>query len=258
MWRYIIPLGNVRYLYLVLALAMILGFYVVDLINLPNRAISILVVICVLASISELAGHQELIAALILSVAFAFLLIKSYLKKIILPAMIILIVSLFFLEKDYNQNEFLRYKNTPFWKDACMAWIWLNTHARHDNISYVGRPVPFPLYGSQFKNNVYYSSVNSINPAKLHYFRNSRYIWSYDFKDCHKNYEAQNNYRGNANYQNWLVNLKKRKTDYLFVYSLHQIKGIEFPIEDKWADNHPEVFALAFKNDTIHIYKTIK
>lgn len=256
-WRYIIPLANVRYFYPALAVAMIIGFYIFSSLKISLKIIQFLTVICVFASLTELSGHMELFVSLILSAILFVILYKNYSKFIsVIPiAFILFIIILPFLEEDYVKNEFARYKNTPFWKEACSAWYWLNEHTWYNNISYVGRPVPLPLYGSRFKNNVYYTSVNNIHPAKIHFFKNSRYTWGYDFKLCHQNYEAENNYRDKANYQLWLNNLKVKKTDYLFIYSLHQIKDIEFSMEDKWASSHPKVFDLVFKNDSIHIYK---
>jgi hypothetical protein len=255
-WRYVIPLANTRYLYPALAVGVIMGFYPVNLLKVPLKFISTLVVICVLTSASELAGHKELFVSLMSGLTLFFLLIKKLLRmRFIILIFLTSLIILPFLESDYRKNEYRRYKNTPFWQDSVSAWIWLNDNTWQDNICYVGRPVPFPLYGSGFKNNVYYVSVNSVEPAKLHFFKNSRYIWDYDFETCHKNYEAENNYRGKANYKIWLSNLKRRNTDYLFVYSLHQIKGIKFPVEDGWARLHPEAFEPVFSNNTIHIYK---
>jgi hypothetical protein len=149
-------------------------------------------------------------------------------------------------------------KYSGFWPEATMAWDWLNRNTKNNNIAYVGRPVPFPLYGTNFKNNVYYVSVNKIEPAKVHYFPNSYYRWGYDFLELHKNLEAEGNYRSQANYTIWLNNLMRRNTDYLFIYSLHQTKDIQFPLEDMWAKNNPDKFTLVFINRTIHIYKIIR
>jgi hypothetical protein len=149
-------------------------------------------------------------------------------------------------------------KYSGFWPQATDAWNWLNNNTSGNNIAYAGRPVPFPLYGSGFKNNVYYVSVNKIDPAKLHYFPDSHYFWGKDFLSMHKSFEEKGNYRGEADYPAWLGNLLRRKTDHLFVYSLHQTKEVEFPMEDAWAVQHPEKFSLIFSNDTIRIYKVLK
>ena len=138
-----------------------------------------------------------------------------------------------------------------------MAWDWLNRNTTGNNIAYAGRPVPFPLYGTNFKNNVYYVSVNKTEPAKLHYFTRSRYKWGYDFLSLHKNLEENGNYRSNADYSVWLNNLMKRNTSYLFIYSLHQTKEVIFPLEDEWARSNPDRFVPVFENKTIRIYKIV-
>ena len=149
-------------------------------------------------------------------------------------------------------------KYSGFWPDATKAWALLNHNTYGNNIAYAGRPVSFPLYGANFKNNVYYLSVNKTDPVKLHYFPNSYYHWDDNFLNLHRNLEAKDNYRSRADYSVWWNNLLKRNTDYLFVYSLHQTKDIEFPIEDKWAKDNPGEFIPVYKNTIVHIYKILK
>jgi hypothetical protein len=270
-YRYVIPLANTRYLYPVLATAMIAGFYLFKIMRVPGRLSNFLVALCVLASMPELAKRQELIAALVLTFSLLLLLppILKYAKKRALfkkPLFIISLAAFFtvFLWQAggyYKKNEFSNYvkmvKYSGFWPDAAKAWAWLNENTHSANIAYSGRPVPFPLYGTDLKNNVYYVSVNKTEPAKLHYFPGSHYNWGYDFESLHKNLEEGPNYRGNADYSAWLNNLLRRNTDYLFIYSLHQIRKIEFPIEDKWAADNPGRFMPVFHNETVKIYEIV-
>lgn len=271
-YRYIIPLANIRYLYPLLGIGIIIGFYfLLKLLNVPWVVIKTLVVICVLTSICELAGHLELIVSIILAVLLFFLVpilikniqAKEWIRKPLFISILIifLIIVLLFLEKDYIKNEYPRYikmqRYSGFWPDAICAWDWLNKNTQGNNIAYVGRPVPFPLYGGNFKNNVYYVSVNKTDPIKLHYFQNSYYHWGYDFLSLHKNLEAEGNYRSKGDYTAWLTNLLRRNTDYLFIYSLHEIKKTIFPLEDDWAKKNPDKFIPVFTNETIHIYKII-
>jgi hypothetical protein len=149
-------------------------------------------------------------------------------------------------------------KYTGFWPDAAKAWEWLNTNTVGNNIAYAGRPVPFPLYGEHFKNNVFYVSVNNTDPVKLYYFPQSFYRWGKDFSSVHKSFEEKGNYRAEGSYSVWLANLLRREADYLFVYSLHQTNMIEFSMEDAWAKAHPNKFSPVFSNQTIHIYKVLR
>jgi hypothetical protein len=255
-----------------LGTGIIVSFYIIGALNLPKLIVGILVGISILASMGELAKRQELVSSVIFAFLLFFLLpvIIKYLAKIkfikkplfIALFLIITVFSLILLEKDYSNNEYPRYikmvKYSGFWPEATLAWDWLNKNTQGNNIAYVGRPVPFPLYGANFKNNVYYVSVNKTDPPKLHYFPNSNYHWGYDFSSLHKSLEEKDNYRGHSDYSVWLNNLFRRNTDYLFVYSLHQTKDIEFPIEDKWARDNPGRFSPVFVNETIHIYKILK
>lgn len=272
-YRYIIPLANVRYLYSLLAVGIISGLYLADILKIPKKILSTIVTICILASMPELAKRQELIVSMMLTFLVFFsipLLSKPFVKlkeklnlqNVLIPLIIILVSSLALLEHWYTRNEFPRYlkmvKYSGFWPQAAKAWDWLNRNTTGNNIAYAGRPVPFPLYGANFKNNVYYVSVNKTDPAKLYNFAHSRYEWGYDFMSLHKNLEAEGNYRSAANYTVWLENLLRRKTDYLFIYSLHQTKDIEFPIEEEWAEAHPVRFRPVFSEETIRIYKIAK
>lgn len=272
-YRYAIPLANTRYLYPLLGVSTIIGFYCLDCLKVPKKVLQALVVISAISSCFELAKKQELAVSVVSALLFFLCLVffNKYIKKIlknfakpvfVYCSIVITLSVLIALQRDYIKNEFPRYKKmvkySGFWVDATDGWLWLNRQTYGNNIAYVGRPVAFPLYGSGFKNNVYYVSVNKTDPAKLHYFKNSRYSWGYDFLSLHQNLEDKDNYRWNADYSVWLWNILRRQTDYLFIYSLHQTKETIFPIEDRWAKEHPETFEIVFENRTIHIYKIKK
>ena len=130
-YRYLIPLANLRYLYPLLGIGMVLGFYVFKLINIPKSVISIAVIICTIASMAELAKRQELIVSAIFTVLlFCLLLIYGnkinlkviFKKRIISFVFLGCIIFLLFAEKWYTKNEFQRYlkmvKYSGFWPDA--------------------------------------------------------------------------------------------------------------------------------------------
>lgn len=268
MYRYLIPLANSRYLYPALGLGMISGLYAVQAWGAPRRAVRMFVILCAVSSLAEISTRAELVTALIVSAMIGaglwfFRTISQRQIRVgmlFLPVVLALAVpGLTLLHERYLRNEYAGYIRardySGFWPDAVSAWKWLDEHTKGDNIAYMGRPAVFPLYGAGFKNNVYYTSVNPVDPMKLHFFPGSRYQWGYSFTQMHDNFEARGNYRGNADYSTWMKNLMRRRTDYLFVYSLHQTDDIKFPIEDAWAREHPAMFAPVFSNGTIRIYK---
>ncbi len=267
-YRYVIPLANTRYLYPLLGVGMISGFFSLTSLDIRRWLVNLLVTLCALASVSELAKRGELILSVVFTFAVFLLwaffgnvfLRKVFFKKTILVSSVFAIIIISsFLAKDYQRNEFSRYKLTAkssgFWMEAIEAWQWLDRNTGGDNIAYIGRPVPFPLYGTNFKNNVSYISVNKVEPARLHYFPDSRYQWGYDFLSLHRNLQEPQNYRGNPDYSAWLANLKSQGIAYLFVYALHQTKTVEFPLEDTWASSNPDRFTPVFSNSIVHIYK---
>ncbi len=264
-YSFLMPIPNSRYLYPMLGTGMIVGFYLFYLLNLPFKLISVIAIISILASAAESARHLELLFSLLLT----FLLLigaifwSKYFKRRIYifsrsSIIVFFIISMVLLKLcfiDYKNKEYQRYiYNSRYWPDATRAWLWLNQNTKGDNIAYIGRPIPFPLYGTNLKNNVYYVSVNSHDPIHLHDLKDSAYYWNSP-ENMHENFYQSNNYRGKTDYSVWLNNLDNRKTDFLFIYSLHHTKEIMFPIEEKWAKGHPEKFDLVFSNNSVRIYK---
>lgn len=268
-YQFILPLPNSRYLYPMLGTGILAGMYLINYFKIPFKTIKFISVLFIFGSAIESAYRRERGTVFLLSlILFIFFIacLKSKTLRTILFSKITLFLFIFFsiiilqpIFIDYKNNEYLRYiKRSPYWPEATKAWSWLNEHTNNNNISYVGKPVPFPLYGRDFKNNVYYTSVNAIDPVHLHNFKDSKYRWDNNAENMHKSFEEPANYRGNADYQTWLNNLKKRKTDFLFIYSLHHTKLVQFPLEEQWAQNHPESFSLVFDNAGIKIYRLKK
>ena len=272
-FRFLIPLPNARYLYPMLGVGMLSGLYLCSLLRIPRRLLIVLVFVCAVSSVAHAAKHTVLIAGFVVSgsIGMVLFILKKRpvaggtgLKLKFIHAVAccaLIIIALIFIEKNYAAFEFDRYISSRsfsgFWPDATAAWNWLNAHTRGDTIAYAGRPVPFPLYGSGFKNNVCYVSVNAVDPAKLHYFPDGHYNWGTDFESLHINQRERGNYRENARYSLWLENLRRRKAGYLFVYSLHQTKSLLFPVEYIWAQVHQDAFKKVFSNESISIYKIV-
>jgi len=267
-YRYVFSLPNIRYLYPMVASGYILTFYVLSNIRFSRRILSGIILVCFFTAMPEMARKTELVISLSLFIFFFIVLLFTYRKLQVNFTKLVAIGVLGFFcviaieNIDYNKHEFERYPKTTkisgFWPDAAVSWDWLNKNTSGNNIAYVGRPVPFPLYGTNFKNNVYYVSVNKTDPVKLHYFPHGFYKWGEDFLEVHKSFEKSGSYRFGEDYSTWLMNLQRRGTDYLYVYSLHQTKEVLFPMEDGWARAHPDRFRQVFNNPTIHIYRVVK
>lgn len=270
-YRYVIPANASRYLYSFFALGMVIAFYCLQILKINRRALYFLSIICILSSLPELARRAQVPYSLVSS-SLIFVAAFINFKKIDVSRKTRIVIFCFFalififglgvVEKIYLENEFPGYlkpklAKSPFWPDAANAWLWLNSHTDSSRIAYVGRPVPFPLYGRRLKNEVYYVSVNKGKPY-LYAYPNGHYQRKKEYITLHRNLEEPGNYRENADYSVWLSNLLKQDTDYLFVYSLHQTQDIEFPLEDKWALANPLKFAPVFTNETVHIYKIVK
>lgn len=263
-YRFILPIPNSRYLYPMLGIGMITAFYFLEIIKIPINVVKVISLICAFVSASECSRSKDLIFSFIISIILiVFLSIPIIRKKIShlpSPAQIVfcsmaLIIGLNLFFSDYKKNEYERYiKNSRYWSDATLAWSWINANTNGVNIAYVGRPVPYPLYGTDYKNNVYYVSVNQVDPICLHSLHESRYRFD-SAETMHKSFLEPINYRGHADYSAWLANLDRRGSDFLFIYSLHHTGEVEFPIEDTWASLHLEKFVLVFTSPTVKIYR---
>lgn len=251
----------VRYLYPCFAASLIAAFYILNKIKTPLVGIRIFTVICFLASAFELAGQAELFASIIASVAiffiFALLLKLKSIFKIGLILLFTLLALCVMLSKDYAKLEYERYLiNSPYLKEDREAWFWLNSNTRGSKIAYAGIPMVLPLYGENFKNDVFYVSVNKVNPVKLHFFPQARYIWNKDFRVMHKSLENSGNFREEPDFDDWMNNLKAMQADFLVTYSLRKINREKaFSLEDNWAKAHPENFTLVFSKPIVNIYK---
>lgn len=266
-YRFGVGIPNTRYLYPWFAVCYILAIWGISVFMIPEKWVRYGLIVCALASSGEFARRQELIFSFMLSILLFVIFLNAYKIKrslLVKPFMafyIIFIIGASFLQYfyiDYSKNELKRYKSSRkssgFWPEAIDAWIWLDQNTNGNNVAYVGRPVPFPLYGTKLKNSVFYVPVNEGGPY-LHLYKNAWYSCQGGYENFHNVLMEANNYRGKADYNTWLKNLREKNTNFLFAYSLHQIKGIDFPIEDDWAKAHQEIFSLVFVNKIIHIYK---
>jgi len=265
-FTFIIPQLWTRFLYPYLAVGSAVAMYLLSIFKVPIKAIRAVVVICFLASISEFCGYWELGFSLFAVLVFFFVLPYFFklLKKrktrvdMIFSILVVFLVIFVLGQNWYLNHEYERYiKYAPYWEGAMKGWKWLNDNTSGQRIAYTGRPVPFPLYGRNFKNDVYYASVNNIHPAQLHFYPQGNLDWKeYEYDKIDKMLRRDENYRGKANFNQWYKNITAEETDYLFVYILSEEEYT--PIEDGWAQSHPGKFKLTFDSPDARIYKVIK
>jgi hypothetical protein len=267
-FRLVYPMANVRYVYCLLAVSLITAFYFLERFPKLRRFALAVSCICILASLGELAKKSELVLGFVVSIA-VYLLLPSFLaffrKFTRVKAIFVVAAAMLFLlfaQGVFIKNEYSSYVNmarySGFWPDSVAAWKWVNEHTKGENIAYTGRPTPFALYGTGFKNNVRYISVNAVEPVMLHYFPKSNYVWGYEGGIWITDFESENNYRGGADYDIWMNNLRKAGIDMLFVYSGLSKNGTVYPVEDQWALEHPDKFKQVFSNNEIRIYRVVK
>ncbi len=252
----------VRYLYAFVGSAIVAAFYMLKTAKLPEKYIMSAVAICIFASMVEIARHTELLVSIISSLFIFYLLRKKWkwqaTKKCLMAALAVLLLVFYFINAYYARNEFKNYAlRSRFPKEETGAWLWLNQNTSGDRVAYAGRPDVLPLYGSNFKNEAVYVSVNRIHPVRLHDFIDTKYAWTNDFLALHKNLEKDGYYRQKPDYYAWLKNLDSEAIDFLLVYSLNQVEGNIFPLEEEWARSNPRQFSLVFGNDSVRIYKLI-
>lgn len=257
---FLMPQLWVRYLYVFVGPALILSFYMLETVKAPAKIVKAVVFICLAASMFEVSRHIELVASIVLSVFIFYLLSKKIWgdRKIWMALALAFFFSLHVFNIDYSRNEFKNYLlKCRFPQEEREAWFWLSQNTDGSKIAYAGRPDVLPLYGSNFKNDVLYVSVNKVHPVKLHDFLGAKYVYTKDYLALHKNLEKDGHYREKPDYHAWLKNMRSEDVDLLLIYSLNRVEGDVFPIEEEWARNNPQVFSLVFSNNSVRIYKVL-
>lgn len=257
MYVYIIKAYWIRYFFPYLGIGIIVAFLFLDKFKWGKKYITIFGLICIFSSSSELAHRYELIFCLIASIML-FLILYYLREKIILNwrrllnprlivvSVIILFGLLYFLNEKYDKEEYSRsvilFKgNEGGQRDIGIGWKWLNENTGGGmRIAYTGRAEFYPFFGTRLKNLVFYISTND-KQSLVHYYPDGLY-------------------RREKIFESWRKNLKDNRIQYLFVALPHKESNESadkkaFPIEDRWAAEHPEIFDLAFSNSLAHIYK---
>jgi|GEM_PF-3294128 len=149
----------------------------------------------------------------------------------------------------------------PFRKSR-EAYIFLDEAYENVKVAAAGTNRSFLLFGKGFKNQVKYVDVcrgaGSFFHDHVRRYRGDRRPLRHD-----RNGVAY--YRSRAGYGDWMRNLEDFQADLLFVERLTPLnlqKGYQrdrqgFPLESRWAEQHPERFRKVFQSPVTRIYEIL-
>jgi len=247
----------VRYLFPYISFGLLTAIIFVTRFSRGNRYLATAAFISIFAASFELANGYELVVSILLSMLFftglviykdkvaAFYRGKKF-SKFMLISLFLVLLFLIYSNDKYDREEFDRYPKIFSKKEAWQAdigrgWKRLNElTAAGSRVAYTGRQEVYPFFGTRFKNEVKYISVNE--------------------KDAAPYNKPDGLYRKIKNFSAWKENLKKDNIEYLFIalpFALNRESDdpSKFPIEDEWAASHSDNFKLVFSNSLSHIYK---
>ncbi|RME46040.1 MAG: hypothetical protein D6795_15945 [Deltaproteobacteria bacterium] len=155
--------------------------------------------------------------------------------------------------------SFFRPPRVHFPAQFFAGWQWIATHAKDARIAYTGNNIPYHLFGSRYRNEVFYVNIDRHADWRFHDYerahrRRSGHVMPKTPKPAYD--------RAEKDERAWIANLLRRGTDFLFVtamteyetrYLWHDETG--FPVEDHWARRHPKRFRLVYENRLVRIYR---
>ena len=170
--------------------------------------------------------------------------------------------------------------SSPFIRSTVLnGWDWVTHNTGDVTFAYTGNNLPYPLFGEQLRNRVYYVNIDRHLSWRFHDYararsrpgaarpssplaRSSGQLMPARQPPGPFDDESRPRYERIEGYRDaWLQNLNSLGVDYLFVSALsayeiddvwHNARGL--PIEDEWAQGDPSAFTLAYENPDVRIY----
>jgi 4-amino-4-deoxy-L-arabinose transferase-like glycosyltransferase len=138
------------------------------------------------------------------------------------------------------------------------AWSWFRAHVRDARVAYAGSNVAFPLAGERVGNRVRYVNVAGEPGDGLHDFAARLGAGLGESPE-------PTLYREGASFDVWCRNLRAAGSEILFVQQEYPLmrRSIAadaegFPVERRWADEHPERFSLLYASPAARVYAIAK
>lgn len=259
LYRAYINVFVVRYIFPYLSFGLLTAIIFLTKLHRGNRYLAIVSFISILVASFELANSYELVVSILLCLVI-FTCLVIYKEKLvgfynsknfseyILVFLFLVFLFLIYSNGKYDREEFERYPKIFSRKEAWQAdigrgWKRLNELTNTGSrVAYTGRQEVYPLFGTRLKNEVKYISVNQKEAAPYN--------------------KPDGLYRKIKDFSAWKENLRQERMEYLFVALPFAINREsedpnKFPIEDEWAQAHPEDFQLLFSNPLSRIYKVL-
>ena len=139
------------------------------------------------------------------------------------------------------------------------GWLFINNIQQPLTVAYTGTNVPYYLLGRDWRHKVVYANVAGKQGYLLHdFFRKCQAGGTCPTVDLS---DKPPLIRNSPDFDLWITNLFKKQADFLFISALaksdsqFEIKDAQnFPIERKWADEHPEIFKFINGDKSYRIY----
>jgi hypothetical protein len=159
------------------------------------------------------------------------------------------------------------------------GWRWIAANTHHSTVAYTGINLPYPLTGDRLTNRVVYVNIDGHLRWRFHdydrAYRTGRLTLlspllaagsgelmpmtdrpGVKASALRPRYERLQGYR-----DAWIHNLRALGVAHLFVSSLTAYEvdymwhnGGDFPVEDDWASDDPQVFRVEYENPQVRIY----
>jgi hypothetical protein len=135
------------------------------------------------------------------------------------------------------------------------VWSWLRDHVRDSRVAYAGDNLAFPLTGARIGNRVRYVNVAGEASDALHDFVRRAGVGPASTP------EPAFLYRNGGSFEVWWRNLQAYGAEVLYVSKVRPIVLLNmtvepdgFPVERRWAEEHPERFSLAYASPKARVY----
>ncbi len=250
---YILPYHFVRYLYAVLGWAIVLATWGWQKAIARQKVVVVTLALVAINAVSIpkftspwQSPEYWIVAVIVVLVSSCLMLIgrrspQATIRKAILGGIATILICLNILWPSYvdlyKAHRFEQWqRQSRFLGTQPVAWEYLATETLRlsATIAIVGTNVIFPLYGATLENRIVYIMPDG---------HLTGYDWGRPYRP-----------EGPPNYDAWLTALAAEGVKYVYVTPNVVTGG--WPLEDKWAADRTDIFALVFWNESVHIWQT--